>query len=94
MCIKYDLVEDALRHSIALVKRVQWKSRGGDSASREPFKTAAAAWLPYIVFDQLLLIAKQSKAPAIDGLCAELKKGLDAWMVRARKLGEEIKSRR
>ncbi|KAG8865283.1 hypothetical protein FRB96_000173 [Tulasnella sp. 330] len=94
MCVKYDLLEDALRHSITLVKQVQWKSRGGDSASREPFKTAAAAWLPYAVFDQVLVIAKQNRTPMIDGLCVELQKELDTWMVRARKLGEEIKSRR
>ncbi|KAG9016926.1 hypothetical protein FRB93_009456 [Tulasnella sp. JGI-2019a] len=94
MCLKYDLLQEALRHSINLVKRVQWGSRGGDTASREPFKTAAAAWLPYTVFDQLLAITKNNTTSAIVGQRDELRKELDAWMIRARKLGETIRSHR
>ncbi|KAG8902782.1 hypothetical protein FRB99_004117 [Tulasnella sp. 403] len=93
-CYRYDLIEDALRYSIHLVKETQKKARSLSRATREPLKTAFATWLPYMVFDQVLVVAAQegAKKVKLKGLAEELKKELTTWMAYAKMITAEIRT--
>ncbi|KIO30211.1 hypothetical protein M407DRAFT_20680 [Tulasnella calospora MUT 4182] len=90
---KYDLLSDALHQSIDLVKETQKKSRGTAKTRRMPFDTAAATWLPYNLFDQILGAAATSKANDVSALATELKKTIDLWLTSARNLSRDIRTR-
>ncbi|KAG8969377.1 hypothetical protein FRB90_010750, partial [Tulasnella sp. 427] len=89
MYFKYDLLADALRQSINLIKDTQKKSRGTAKNRRMPFETVAATWLPYNLFDEILRVAASNKARDVPALATELKKNLDLWLVSARNLTRE-----
>ncbi|KAG8911756.1 hypothetical protein FRC01_005538, partial [Tulasnella sp. 417] len=90
---RYDLLSDALRQSIDLIKETQKKSRGTAKTRRMPFDTAAATWLPYNLFDQILGAAATSKAKDVSALATELKKTIDLWLTSARSLSRDIRTR-
>ncbi|KAG8956665.1 hypothetical protein FRC04_000143 [Tulasnella sp. 424] len=90
---KYDLLSEALRQSINLVKETQKKSRGTAKTRRMPFETAAATWLPYNLFDQIIGAAATSKARDVSALATELKKTMDLWLTSARNLTRDIHAR-
>lgn len=58
-----------------------------------PFETAAATWLPYNLFDQIIGAAATSKAKDVSALATELKKTMDLWLTSARNLTRDIHAR-
>ncbi|TDL29800.1 hypothetical protein BD410DRAFT_817789 [Rickenella mellea] len=51
-CLKYDLIDDALDHTLNLVRKAK------ASASRTPSKQAGSTWLPYTVIDAVVNAAE------------------------------------
>ncbi|KAG8960780.1 hypothetical protein FRC03_006142 [Tulasnella sp. 419] len=96
MCLKYDLVEDALKYSIALVKGMDvGPRRSGKTRSKGHFDQRAQSsfsrWLPVLVLDQVLSVAEaDSSMTERLSLASTLRKEIDAWKAKANRAGEEL----
>ncbi|KAI5824156.1 hypothetical protein K523DRAFT_285520 [Schizophyllum commune Tattone D] len=82
--LKFDKLPDAVRHAVALVKKVS------DTLTRgEPPRHASAAWLPYTLIDQVLVAAESFDAPVIAQV-GELKDVVAGHAERMEKVGKRM----
>ena len=99
--LKFDKLPDAVRHAVALVKKVcvAVSSSPGSSLTRlqvsdtltrgEPPRHASAAWLPYTLIDQVLVAAESFDAPVIAQV-GELKDVVAGHAERMEKVGKRM----